>query len=94
MSVGVQMARGKAARLYGRSRDRAACCATALFKPLETAMNKDQVKGRAKEVKGKVKEVTGKVTGNKTQEVKGKVEKNLGKAQAGYGDLKSEVKDR
>lgn len=55
-------------------------------------MNKDQVKGRLKEVEGKVKEVTGKVVGNKTLEEKGKVENATGKVQAGYGDLKNEVK--
>ena len=55
-------------------------------------MNKDQVKGRLKEAEGKVKEVTGKVVGNKTLEEKGKVENATGKVQAGYGDLKNEVK--
>jgi len=56
-------------------------------------MNKDQIKGRAKQGKGKVKEVTGRVTGNKTLEGKGKLEKATGKAQAGYADLKSEVRE-
>jgi uncharacterized protein YjbJ (UPF0337 family) len=55
-------------------------------------MNKDQVKGRIEEAKGKVKEVTGKTVGNKTLEAKGKVEKIGGKAQAGYGDLKDDLK--
>jgi uncharacterized protein YjbJ (UPF0337 family) len=55
-------------------------------------MNKDQVKGRIEEAKGKVKEVTGKAVGNKTLEAKGKVEKIGGKAQAGYGDLKDDLK--
>jgi uncharacterized protein YjbJ (UPF0337 family) len=56
-------------------------------------MNKDQVKGRVEEAKGKVKEVTGKVFGNKEMEVKGNVQKNIGKAQAGVGDLKEDIKD-
>ncbi|WP_027192699.1 CsbD family protein [Fundidesulfovibrio putealis] len=55
-------------------------------------MDKDQVKGRAKEVSGKVKEVAGKVVGDKKLEAKGNIEKNVGKAQAAYGDVKSEVK--
>ena len=55
-------------------------------------MNKDQVKGRTEEVKGKVKQATGKLVGNKTLEQKGRIEKTLGKAQAGYGDLKDDLK--
>ena len=56
-------------------------------------MNKQQVNGRVEEAKGKVKEVTGKVVGNREMEVKGDVQKNLGKAQAGVGDLREDVKD-
>ena len=51
----------------------------------EIVMNKNQVKGRIKEAEGKVKEVTGQVVGNKSLEEKGKV-------QAGYGDLKDDLK--
>ena len=55
-------------------------------------MNKDQIKGRIKETKGAVKEVTGKLTGKKSLEQKGKLQKTAGKAQAGYGDIKSDIK--
>jgi len=55
-------------------------------------MNKDQVKGRMKEAQGKVKEVAGKAVGNKTLEEKGRVQSAVGKAQAGYGDLKRDLK--
>ena len=55
-------------------------------------MNKDQIKGREKELAGKMKEVAGKIVGNKEMEVKGEVKKNLGKAQASYGDAKSDIK--
>jgi uncharacterized protein YjbJ (UPF0337 family) len=55
-------------------------------------MNKNQVKGSASEAKGKVKEVAGKATGDKSTEYKGKAEKHGGKAQAKYGDLKSDAK--
>lgn len=55
-------------------------------------MNKDQLKGRMKEVEGKIKQVAGKLVGNKTLERKGKVQNTVGKAQAGYGDLKSDLK--
>lgn len=54
-------------------------------------MNKDQVKGRLAEAEGKVKEVTGKVF-SKDLERKGKVKNASGKVQAGYGDLKEDVK--
>jgi len=55
-------------------------------------MNKDQTQGRVKEVQGKVKEVVGKVTGNKTLEHKGTIQHARGVAQAGYGDLKEDIK--
>ena len=55
-------------------------------------MNKDQIKGRTREAAGKVKEVAGKITGNKTLEQKGRLEKTAGKIQAGYGDVKHDLK--
>ncbi|MCG5501171.1 CsbD family protein [Ectothiorhodospira lacustris] len=55
-------------------------------------MNKDQVKGRAKEATGKVKEVTGRVVGNEKLEGEGKIQKAAGKVQADYGDLKEDLK--
>ena len=59
----------------------------------EGNMNKDQVKGRVEEAKGKVKEVAGKAAGNKELEQKGRMQKAGGKIQAGYGDLKEDIKD-
>ena len=58
----------------------------------ENIMNKDQLKGRIEEAKGKVKEVAGKLTRNKSLERKGKIQNVAGKAQAGYGDLKDDIK--
>lgn len=58
----------------------------------EIAMNKDQVKGRIDEAKGKVKEVAGKVAGNKELELKGKIQNTGGKIQAGFGDMKKDLK--
>jgi len=55
-------------------------------------MNKDQVKGRIKAAEGKVKQVTGKIVGNKSLEEEGMVQKIVGKVQAGYGDLKDDLK--
>jgi uncharacterized protein YjbJ (UPF0337 family) len=55
-------------------------------------MNNDQVKGRIKEAEGKAKQVAGNVVGNKKLEEKGKVQKDVGKVQAGFGDLKHDLK--
>jgi uncharacterized protein YjbJ (UPF0337 family) len=55
-------------------------------------MNKDQVKGRIKETMGKVKEVAGKIVGDKNVEQNGKVQTDIGNVQAGYGDLKKDLK--
>jgi uncharacterized protein YjbJ (UPF0337 family) len=55
-------------------------------------VNNDQVKGRVKETEGKAKQVAGNVVGNKKLEEKGKTQKDLGKVQAGYGDLKHDLK--
>jgi uncharacterized protein YjbJ (UPF0337 family) len=62
------------------------------FNLREHTMNKDQSKGRVEEVKGKVKEVAGKIIGDKTMEHKGKIQNLKGQAQAGYGDLKADIK--
>jgi uncharacterized protein YjbJ (UPF0337 family) len=59
----------------------------------EHAVNNDQVKGRVKEVKGKAKQVAGILVGDKTLEQKGKAQNAAGKVQAGYGDLKKDLKN-
>ncbi len=56
-------------------------------------MNKDQVKGEAKDIGGKIQEETGKLVGNKEQEAKGLVHQAEGKLQKHVGDLKEAVKD-
>jgi uncharacterized protein YjbJ (UPF0337 family) len=56
-------------------------------------MNKDQVKGAAKNVVGKVQEEAGKLVGNKEQQVKGLSKQITGKAQKGLGDAKQAVED-
>jgi uncharacterized protein YjbJ (UPF0337 family) len=55
-------------------------------------MNKDQIKGRIKEAKGSAKETAGKVAGKKILEQKGKLQKTAGKAQAGFGDIKNDIR--
>jgi uncharacterized protein YjbJ (UPF0337 family) len=56
-------------------------------------MNKDQVKGRIEKATGKVKEVAGKMVGDKDLERKGKIQNTKGKVQAGYGDMKEDIKE-
>ena len=49
-------------------------------------MNKNQVKGVAKDIAGKVQEEAGKLVGNKEQQVKGLGKQISGKAEKIYGD--------
>jgi uncharacterized protein YjbJ (UPF0337 family) len=56
-------------------------------------MNKDQVKGVAKDVAGKVQEQAGKLVGSKKQQVKGLSKQISGKAQKAVGDAEQSVKD-
>ena len=56
-------------------------------------MNKDQVKGVAKNIVGKVQEEAGKLTGSKEQQVKGLSKQISGKVQKGVGDVEEAVKD-
>lgn len=57
--------------------------------PLEfkdNAMNKDRIKGAAREIRGSIKEVTGKATGNSKLEAKGLAQKIAGKARNTMGE--------
>ncbi len=56
-------------------------------------MNKDRVKGVAKDVAGKVQEQTGKLIGSKEQQIKGLSKQISGKVQKGVGDAKQSVED-
>jgi uncharacterized protein YjbJ (UPF0337 family) len=56
-------------------------------------MNKDQVKGEAKNVAGKVQEEVGKLVGSKEQQAKGLSKQISGKVQKGVGDAKESIKD-
>lgn len=65
-----------------------------IFTLEENDVNKDQIKGRAKEVKGNIKEAAGKVVGNDNLKIEGRIDKAAGKAQGAYGDLKDAVKKK
>ena len=54
-------------------------------------MNRDQVKGTAKDVAGKIQRKTGELTGNKTQQLKGAAKQVEGKLQRGAGDIANEM---
>ena len=56
-------------------------------------MNKDQVKGVAKDVTGKVQEQAGKLVGSKEQQIKGLSKQISGKVQKGVGDVEQSVED-
>jgi len=56
-------------------------------------MNKDQVKGTAKDVAGKVQEKTGKAIDSTEQRAKGLAKQVEGKTQKNLGDAKEIVKD-
>lgn len=55
-------------------------------------MDKDRIKGAAKEVSGSIKEAAGKITGDRETEAKGKVEKNVGTAQNAFGKVKDAIR--
>ena len=56
-------------------------------------MNKDQVKGTAKDIAGKVQEEIGKLVGNKEQQIKGMGKQISGKTEKNYGDAKEVIKN-
>ena len=57
-------------------------------------MDKDRIKGSAKEAKGKVKEVAGKVTGDAKLESEGKADKTAGKVRNAFGGLKDTLRGK
>jgi uncharacterized protein YjbJ (UPF0337 family) len=56
-------------------------------------VNKDQVKGVAKDIAGKIQEEAGRLVGSKEQQVKGLEKQISGKVQKTVGDVKQAVKD-
>ena len=54
-------------------------------------MNKDQVKGIAKDIAGKVQERVGKLVGSREQQIKGRGKQIYGNAQKVYGDAREAI---
>ncbi|HEX7465254.1 MAG TPA: CsbD family protein [Usitatibacter sp.] len=57
-------------------------------------MNKDQVKGRAKEVAGKIEKNVGRAVGSTKTEAKGLVKEVAGKIQKAVGDARNREFDK
>ena len=55
-------------------------------------MNKDQVKGAAKQAVGSVQQKAGELTGSASQQVKGVAKQVEGSVQKNYGDVKEAIK--
>jgi uncharacterized protein YjbJ (UPF0337 family) len=53
----------------------------------EHTMNRDQMKGAAKDAAGKVQQKVGELTGNNTQQAKGAAKQVEGKVQKGLGNV-------
>ena len=56
-------------------------------------VDKDEIKGGAKELGGKMKAAVGKATGDHEMEAEGRVTEVEGKTQKNYGKVKDAVKD-
>jgi len=56
-------------------------------------MNKDQIKGKAKDIGGKIQQEVGKAIGSSEQQAKGLNKQAEGKLQKSVGDAKEVVKD-
>ena len=56
-------------------------------------MNKDQIKGTAKDLGGKVQEAVGKATNSPSTQARGLANQAEGKVQKNVGDVKEAVKD-
>jgi len=67
-------------------------CRRANVRAEEAFMDKDRIKGAAKDLKGKAKEAVGKVTGDAKIEAEGKADQVKGKAQNAVGGAKDALK--
>lgn len=56
-------------------------------------VDKDRIKGGAKQVKGSAKQTIGRMTGDRKTEAEGAGEKTAGKIQTGLGKAKDALRD-
>jgi uncharacterized protein YjbJ (UPF0337 family) len=64
---------------------------TRRFNTQGVAMNKDQLKGTAKDLGGKLQEEAGKLVGSNNQQIKGLKNQLEGKIQKSAGDIKEVI---
>ena len=57
-------------------------------------MNRDQIKGRAKEAAGTVQQKAGKLMGNPKHQPKGLMKRSVGKVQKTVGDAREQSRGR
>jgi len=57
-------------------------------------VDKNEIKGGAKEIGGKFKEAAGKAVGNERLEAEGQIDQVEGKTQKNYGKVKDAVRDQ
>lgn len=57
-------------------------------------MNKNQIKGTAKESVGKIQEAAGKLVGSDEQQIKGLGKQITGKLQKAVGDVEEKIKSK
>ena len=60
----------------------------------DTPMDKDRVKGSAKQAAGAIKESVGKITGDAKLQADGKADKTAGKIQNAVGGLKDALRGK
>jgi uncharacterized protein YjbJ (UPF0337 family) len=56
-------------------------------------MDKDRIKGSAKQMKGAAKDIAGKISGDSKLQVEGKADKAEGKVQNTVGSMKDKARD-
>lgn len=56
-------------------------------------MDKDRIRGAAKQAKGAIKEAIGKATGDTKLQADGKTDKAIGKAQSAVGGMADAMRD-
>ena len=59
----------------------------------ESNVNKNQIKGAARDIAGRVQQEAGKLVGSKKQQVKGLAKQISGKLQIGVGDAGEAIED-
>jgi uncharacterized protein YjbJ (UPF0337 family) len=61
--------------------------------PERSTMDKDRIKGAAKQAKGSIKEAVGRVTGDTKTQAEGAAEKVSGKTRSTVGGMKDRMRD-